>query len=192
MDFLYKKHPKGTYEYADHKKIMDIIVMIIMFALAGGLYVIGLVSTGSNKNLLTIVAVLGLLPASKMVVSVIMSLRVRKCDEALKNKIDEHTGSLTGMYNMYFTSYDKNYALAHLVIYGKSIVGLAANDSFDDKAFTEHINELTRKEGIKDCFVKVFNDEAKYLNRLDEINGLGDDDKAPYGPLYALIYNVTL
>ncbi len=192
MDFLYKKHPKGTYEYADHKKIMDIIVMIIMFALAGGLYVIGLISTGSNKNLLTIVAVLGLLPASKMVVSVIMSLRVRKCDEQLKNKIDEHTGDLRGMYNMYFTSYDKNFLLSHLVIYGKSIVGLAAGDSFDDKAFTEHMSELSRKEGIKDCFVKVFTDQDKYLNRLDEINELSDEDKSAYGALYNLVCNVTI
>lgn len=192
MDFLYKKHPKGTYEYADYKKIMDIIVMIIMFALAGGLYVIGLVSTGSNKNLLTIVAVLGLLPASKMVVSVIMSLRVRKCSEELKNKIDEHAADLVGMYNMYFTSYDKNFTLSHLVIYGKSIVGLAGSESFDEKAFNEHINELTNKEGIKDVFVKVFSDEAKYLNRLDEINELNDDDKVANGALYNLIHNVTL
>ncbi len=192
MDFLYKKHPKGTYEYADHKKLMDAMVMVIMFALALGLYIIGIVTTGSKKNLLTIVAVLGLLPACKMVVSLIMSLRVRPCDKELRTAIDGHVGDLAGFYNMYFTSYDKNFFIDHLVISGKSIIGLCTSDKFDEKVFDGHLSELIRKEGIKDAFIKVFTDKDKYINRLVELNGLGDEDKAPNNELRNLIMNVTL
>lgn len=192
MEFLYKKHPKGTYEYANHKKIVDTIVMIVFFLMALGLYVIGIVTTGSKKNLLTIVAVLGLLPACKMVVSVIMSLRVRPCDSGVREMIDAHADGLHGMYNMYFTSYDKNYLLDHIVIFGRNIIGLSLSEGFDEKAFTEHISELARKEGIKDLFVKVFTEKDKYINRLDELNGSEKTDRDPDNSLLAMVKNVTL
>ncbi len=192
MDFLYRRYPKGSYEYADHKKIIDAVIMLIMFALALGLYIIGIVTTGSRKNLLTIVAVLGLLPACKMVVSLIMSLRVTPCDKELKSEIENHTGRLTGLYNLYFTSYNKNWLIAHMVIAGKSVIGLSVTDGFDEKGFNDHLNELIRKEGLKDHMIKIFSSKDKYLNRLDELNKLTDEDTVPDSGLIRLINSVTL
>ncbi len=192
MDFLYKKHPKGTYEYAGYKKIVDTCVMIVFFLLALGLYVTGIVTTGSKRNLLTIVAVLGLLPACKMVVSVIMSLRVHPCETGVRDEIDAHVGILCGQYNMYFTSYDKNYLLTHMVVYGRNIIGLSSGKSFDEKEFTAHITDLARKEGIKDLFVKVFDDKDKYIKRLDELNASEGTETEADAPLASLIHNVTL
>ena len=191
MDFLYKKYPKGTYEYADYKKKIDIVVMIVFFALAIGLYITGYVSTGSNRNLLTIVAVLGLLPACKMVVDVVMCFRVKKCSPATKEKIDAAVGKLTGMYNMYFTSYDKNYSIDHLVVTENSIIGLSLDSGFDEKEFQAHLNDLLRKDGIKDIMIKIFNKDDKYIARLEELNALEDADKTNSGVL-SLIYNVTI
>lgn len=191
MDFLYKKHPKGTYEHADYKKKVDTLVMILLFAMALGLYVIGRVTAGSNRNILTIVAVLGLLPACKMVVDVIMSLRVKACEPALKEKIDGTVGSLDGLYNMYFTSYNRNYLLAHLVIAGNSVIGLSSDNDFDENGFKEHLTDLLLKEGLKDVLIKVFTDEGKYLGRLGELN-----ESKPSSPkdadIHRLIHGVTL
>lgn len=202
MDFLYKKHPKGTYEYANYRKRIDIIVMVVMFLLALGLYVIGRVATGTNRNLLTIVAVLGLLPASKMVVDVTMCLRVHPCSEDLKKRIDASVGALDGYYNLYFTSYNKNYPVAHMVIYGNSLIGVCTNAAFDEKAYKEHMSDLIRKEGIKDTLIKIFTDEDKYIARLKELNGSVDNENATdkndsrsrntAATLRRLVLNVTL
>jgi hypothetical protein len=191
MDFLYKKHPKGTYEYASYRKKIDIIVMIVMFMLALGLYVIGRVTTGSNKNLLTIVAVLGLLPACKMVVDVIMCLRVHPCDEDLKSRIDEVKGLLCGMYNMYFTSYDKNFYVDHMVITRDSLIGLSTDKKFDEKAFSAHMTDLMGKDGIKNILIKIFDDEDKYINRLNELNVKASEDDVNTDVL-RLVLNVSL
>ncbi|MBQ0026998.1 MAG: hypothetical protein KBS96_00195 [Lachnospiraceae bacterium] len=190
MDFLYKKHPKGTYEYVSYKRIVDIIITVILFALALGLYIIGRITTGSNRNLLTIVSVLGLLPACKMVVDVIMCFRVKKCSEEFRTGVEAKVGKLCGLYNMYFTSYEKNYYIDHLVITGNSIIGYSSSDKFVEKEFHKHMNDLLRKEGYKDVMIKVFNDADKYLNRLSELNELEDID-ANVG-IYALINNVTI
>ncbi|MBP9995883.1 MAG: hypothetical protein KBT19_01245 [Lachnospiraceae bacterium] len=191
MDFLYKRHPKGTYEYVAYKKKIDAIVMIILFALALGLFVIGLIATGSKKNLLTIVAVLGLLPACKQVVALIMSLRVKSCMNSVKEMIDEHIGKLYGVYSPYFTAYDKNYAFDHLVITNNSVLLLNTGKSIDEKAYIAHINDLLRKEGLKDILIKVFYDADKYCNRLDELNNMTDALEVN-GAVAKLIYNVTL
>ena len=189
MDFLYKKHPKGTYEHIVFKRKVDIVVMIVMFALALGLYVIGRVSTGTNKNIMTIIAVLGLLPACKMVVDVIMCFRVKVCDSNIKNRIEGTETGKNGFYNMYFTSYDKNFAIDHMVITSNSIIGLSTDAKYDDKAFQTHISDLIRKEGLKDVFVKIFTDTDKYINRLSELDK--SEDKRISEAICSLVMNVT-
>lgn len=191
MNFLYKKHPKGSYEYANYKKKVDVVVMIVLFVLALGIFCIGYFSTGTKANLLSVIAVLGLLPACKQVVAVIMSMRVKACDIDTKEKLDSHLGELFGMYNLYFTSYDKNFALTHLVVMDKQIICLASDKNFKEKEFIEHLSELILKEGVKDSFLKVFTDIEKYVNRLDELNNL-ETVKMANGEIVNLICNVTI
>ncbi len=201
MDFLYKKHPKGTYEHIGYRRKVDILVTVFLFALALGLYVIGRVTTGSNRNLLTIVAVLGLLPACKMVVDVIMCFRVKQCASTDRVDIDAAVGDLYGQYNMMFTSYDKNYMIDHLVVTSNSVIGYSSSPKYDDKAFQAHLQDLMRKEGIKDALIKIFTNKDKYINRLNELNELvkdknevdeSGDHKCMASPLIAsLIHNVT-
>ena len=191
MDFLYRKHPKGSYEHAKYKRTVDIIITIFLFLLSLGLFVIGYVATGSKKNLLTIVAVLGLLPACKMVVDVIMCFRVKPVEESVKEGIDASIGKLYGLYHMYFTSYDKNFPIDHLVITSNSVIGLSINPKFDEKMFITHLKDHMRKDGIKDITIKIFDDYNKYLNRLSEINNLDDETTTVNIGVRNLILNIT-
>lgn len=191
MDFLYRKHPKGSYEHAKYKRTVDIIITIFLFLLSLGLFVIGYVATGSKKNLLTIVAVLGLLPACKMVVDVIMCFRVKPVKESVKEGIDASIGKLYGLYHMYFTSYDKNFPIDHLVITSNSVIGLSINPKFDEKMFITHLKDHMRKDGIKDITIKIFDDYDKYLNRLSEINNLDDETTTVNIDVRNLILNIT-
>ena len=191
MDFLYRKHPKGSYEHAKYKRTVDIIITIFLFLLSLGLFVIGYVATGSKKNLLTIVAVLGLLPACKMVVDVIMCFRVKPVEESVREGIDASIGKLYGLYHMYFTSYDKNFPIDHLVITSNSVIGLCSHPKFDEKLFITHLKDHMRKDGIKDITIKIFDDYNKYLNRLSEINNLDDETTTVNIGVRNLILNIT-
>ena len=191
MDFLYRKHPKGSYEHAKYKRTIDIIITIFLFLLSLGLFVIGYVATGSKKNLLTIVAVLGLLPACKMVVDVIMCFRVKPVEESVREGIDASIGKLYGLYHMYFTSYDKNFPIDHLVITSNSVIGLSSDPKFDEKMFITHLKDHMRKDGIKDITIKIFDDYNKYLNRLSEINNLDDETTTVNIGVRNLILNIT-
>ena len=56
---------KGSYLYLDTQKKYEIARTIIYFAISFAIFFAGYSLTGTKKNLLTIVAVLGMLPASK-------------------------------------------------------------------------------------------------------------------------------
>ncbi len=191
---MYRKYKKGDYKYADYKKAMDAIYMALMVLMSIGLFLIGYFTTGTERNLLTIVAVLGLLPACKMVVSLIMSLRVKSCDETVKDSIESHLSSEKGyipLFHLYFTSYDKNYYLKHAIITDNSLIGYSDSKDFNENDFGQHMSTMMRKEGLKDITVKVFTDLNKYLKRLDEI-GKSERDIEYDQALYNLVMNITL
>ena len=78
---------KGTYGYIENHKAYVAIRTLIYFLLCVGLYVMGYVTTGSNKNLLTVVAILGCLPACKSLVNLIMFVKAKGCSQELMKKV---------------------------------------------------------------------------------------------------------
>ena len=98
------KYTKGDYLYFEQKTKMEILKTIVFFGISAALYLAGVITTGNNKNYLTIVAVLGCLPASKSAVSMIMYLKVKKCSFNTYEYISKKVGDNVGAYNLYFTS----------------------------------------------------------------------------------------
>ena len=80
----------------------------------------------------------------------------------------------------------------HLVITSNSVIGYSSNSKFDEKAFSAHLTEHLRKDGIKDITIKIFDDYNKYLNRLSELNNLDDETTAVNIGVRNLILNITL
>ncbi len=191
MDKIINRYKKGEFKYSSYKKRYELIKTIIMFALSISIYIMGYVSTGSNKNLLTIVAVLGLLPASKSLVSTIMNFRVHEAGDELREEIDRALNGLSGLYNIYFTSYDKNYFLLHLTVCGDDIIGLCESKDFDEKSFKEHLDKHIKIEKLETGVIKVFDDSKLYIKRLGEINS-SDRNKEPDRKLYDLLLNISL
>ena len=168
---------KGTKNYIRTQKRYEIIRTIIYFLLPLGLFVTGLIATGERANLLTVVAVVGCLPACKSLVSAIMFLRYRSSKPTTSDEIEKHIGTLSGLYDMIFTSYKKNFEVAHLVVCGNIICGYSESVDFSEKEFSTHIEELLKMDGHKNYTIKIFTDLKKYTDRLDQLNELEAENK---------------
>lgn len=190
MNKLLNKYQKGEFEYVSYDKIRTIITTFILFALSIGLYITGYVTTGSSKNLLTVVAILGMLPASKSLVSLIMKLRIKTADISLKEELDKYSDSVTGLYNIYLTSYDTNFYCDHMTVLNNSLICYTSSDKFDIKKFEAHMEKHMKLDGIKDIMIKVFTDKKAYLKRINEISAL--DNRETNEQLYRLICNISL
>lgn len=163
---------KGTYRYLDIQRKYEIARCAIGYAIAFALFLAGYLTTGTKKNLLTIVAVLGMLPASKALVSVIMFCRYK----SFKDEID--TKEVLSAYDMVFTSEKVNYHVSHLCVADGCIIGYTENNKFNEAAFKDHVSAFLSAEKIGDKTIKIFTDKKAYLNRISSLTTSDKTDAA--------------
>lgn len=171
---------KGEYGYISYARKMAIIRTVVMFVLCLAVFAIGYLTTGTRKNLLTIVAVLGCLPASKSLVNVIMFMRAHGCSPEAKEKIEsqigpaEEAGSFpyAEAYDLYLTSYQTNYPISHVLAGRGMVTGLCEAAGVDASACEKHIDEHLKADGIKDLTVKIYTDIDKYTSRIKAMTEL--------------------
>lgn len=163
---------KGNYGYLNAKRIQVFIRTIVFFIIPLLLFAAGYITTGTRKNLLTVVAVLGCLPACKSLVSLVMYIRAAGCSLSARETIEKQEGSLIGMYDMYFTSYKQNFPISHMVVEGKNICGYTEISSCDTNACESHLETILKQSGYKDLTIKIFTDITKYVGRLKQLNEL--------------------
>lgn len=183
---------KGYYGYIRNHKAVTALRTLLFFAVSIGLYVIGYVTTGSNRNLLTIVAVLGCLPACKSMVNFILFLRAEGCSEELHGKLCDYDEKLTVFYDMYFTSYQKNFSVSHMVLKGGVLCGITENQKCDCKAAEEHLEQMIKQEGIKNMTVKIFSQSDKYIDRLSQLTELNTDEHKNREDIINMLYSISI
>ena len=186
-----KEKYKGTRNYVNTQKRYEVLRTVLYFAISLSLFFAGWITTKSKMNLLTIVAVLGCLPASKSAVDAIMFLRFHSCSKVAADALDAHVGTLTAGYDFIFTSYEKNYPVAHLAIKGNTICGYTEDAKFEENAFYKHIDRVLKTDRFTETNVKIFTDLKKYTARLDQLQAL-DTDEANTQGILATLKSVSL
>lgn len=160
---------KGQYGYIKKQRTRVIIRTVCMFGLSLAIFGIGIWSTKTKANLLTVVAILGCLPASKSAVNMIMFLRAKGCSEKAYGRTKEYSPMLTPLYDLIFTSYEKNYQVSHMVIKDNIICGYTEDSSCEEAACGKHIETLLKQGGCKNVTVKIYKDLEKYCEGLDNL-----------------------
>ncbi|MDE6388822.1 MAG: hypothetical protein K2L82_13570 [Lachnospiraceae bacterium] len=183
---------KGSYGYIENRKVVTALRTLLFFAVCIGLYVMGYLTTGTSKNLLTIVAVLGCLPSCKSMVNLIMFLKAKGCGEALKNQVCVYDEKLTTFYDMYFTSYQKNFPISHMALKGNVLCGIAENPKCDCNGAEKHLEQMLTQEGIKNMTVKIFSQPEKYTDRLSQLTKLSADEHKNRDGIINLLYSISI
>lgn len=160
---------KGQYGYIERERRKTIIRTVLMFGIALALFAIGIWSTGDKKNMLTVVAVLGCLPASKSAVNMIMFLRASGCSQEVKEQVENRCESLTQLFDMFFTSYEKNFRISHMVIKGSVVCGYTEDNKCDCSACEKHLELLLKQGGCKGITVKIYDNLEKYCEGLENL-----------------------
>ena len=146
---------KGEENYIDTQKKYEILKTVLFFAMSAAVFVLGYISTGSRMNLLTIVAVLGCLPASKSAVNMIMFMRFKSFDKAKATAFKEKSGNLPTLFDCVFTTYDKSYPVWHMAYRNNNLIGFTDCDCDISKLLEElekKINDIDSKTMEKSKF----------------------------------------
>ena len=100
-------------------------------------------------------------------------------------------GGLPHIYDMVFTTYDKNFYVDHIAAAGNTICGFSSSAKTDAELCEQHILSVLKLDGHKNASVKIFKDMKKYTERLAQMQSLEAED-AKSDELLASILSVTL
>lgn len=187
---------KGEFGYLKKQAVRTGLFVLLLVIMSAGLFLLGFKLTGDSKNLLTVAAVLGMLPAAKVLVSMIMYMCAEKysCSKNDKDEISAFLGDyeLYG-YDFYLTSYNSFFPIiAATCAKGTLICYMAQTKKATANACEDHIEEYMKKNSISGVNVKVFTDRKKFMERLKALSEDEYEAEEKEQAAFALLKSLTL
>lgn len=171
------KVAKGDAGYIRARKRKILLKTILEFGIVIALLILGIVETGSRQNLLTVVAVLGCLPASKALVEFIMMLPHHSIAEEMAAEIDLNAELLTRAYDMVFTSEKIIMPVEAIVISGNTICGYSSNAKVDMNFIAKHLKQYLNTNKFDKVSVKIFDNYTQFVTRAEGMNNIASIEK---------------
>lgn len=190
------KNKKGNYQYLKKEPIRVGIITILLFLLAAGVWYIGYVMTKDIKNILTVVSMLGMLPACRSLVNMIMLFKAEKhsCKPEDFLEIEKAIGDheIIHGYDLYLTSEKKFFPINALFVDDNNLYLYIPDKNVSKEDLKKHIELYMNKNGIKDADIKLIDTLDKYVARVKKCSddGCKSTDKA-YS-IYNLMLNLSL
>ena len=190
------KIAKGNPGYIEKRKQNRILKTVMQFGIVAALLVLGVAQTNTRLNLLTLVAVLGCLPASKSLVEVIMLFPHHSIEAAKANEIREKTPELTVAYDLVFTSEKHIMPVDCVIISDNTICGYTSKEKTDTVFAAKHLKQILYANQFTNVSVKIFDNYNAFVNRAGEMNSLavktGSDTKKKEAKIQQIILNISL
>ncbi len=171
-----KKLQKGMYGFLARKKRIEIIKTVVLYAIALAVFFLGWLHTNTKQNMLSIVAVLGILPASKSAVSMIMFLRCKSAPESLYAQLRpaEERGIL--LYDLIFVLNEKMVKTDCIFVQDTSVVVYTQHKKMSEQEIAKQLKNFLCNQGKGKYAVQVIKNEQKFI-KLVQSQLSGNDGK---------------
>ena len=169
---------KGQLGYVKSERKAQLIKTCLLFLLPIAIFIMGMLSTGTRKNLLSVVAILGLLPASRALVVLIMLYRAKTVGTELGEMLTELINAFPeGKRNLAcecnITTQERNYPVAQLAVMNGCVLGYSdyqdkpgKKKPVDYKKLEDYLKECLPNNGYKNYTVKIFTNPDQYKDRI--------------------------
>lgn len=173
-----KTYEKGTPGYLDYKVKAEVVRVIVYFLIVAAIFLLGYSQTHTRKNLLTVVAVVGCLPACKVLVGVITRLPYRSISKKTADEIGAKSKHLTVLYDLVVTSTEKIMPITCIVVSGNTIFGYTSSEKVDLKYAANHIKSILNQNQFSEVSVKILNQYTPFLARVEGLDNIASVEKA--------------
>lgn len=171
------KIEKGNPGYLRAQRKIEIIKTVIAFLLVIAVFVAGYATTGSRLNLMTVVAILGCLPASKILVGVITRWPYQSVSDEMAKEIQDKTEHLVVAYDMVVTSESKIMPIDSVVIYGNTVCGYTHSEKVDLNYASKHIKSILEQNKFNNLTVKIFDNYKAFITRAEALESIAVVEK---------------
>ena len=165
-----KKHPvKGDYGYYAYEKKRRVAVVAFLFGLCLLIFFTGFFMTGTRTNLFTLIAILGVLPAAKWAVQMIMILLQKPIDPKIVEMTEEIAGELTHGYELCVTAYEGRLSLDAVVVCGNNIAAYSSAEKGKFEFMETHVRKILHGNGLGNPTFKIFRKLEQYQERIRQL-----------------------
>lgn len=165
---------KGDKGYLSHLKKINLIKVLISFAVVFVVFFTGIIINGDRNSLFTVIAILLVLPAAKMAVNYIVLLPHKSCPDKLSCELENICTNITCKYDLIFGSSKSPIGTFAVVITDTDIIAFS-NEAVDEKAFNESLQNFIKNDNLT-VNVKLFSNENTFVKRARELNQKWDED----------------
>ncbi len=173
-----KKCEKGTPGYLRWKLKTEILRTAMYFAVVAAVYLLGYSQTHSNKNLLTVVAVVGCLPACKALVGVITRIPYQTMDQKAAGEVAGKSMHLTDIYDLVVTSSEKIMPIDCIVISGDKVFGYTSNPKTGLKDTSSYLRKMLELNGMEGVSVKLYDEFRSFIAIVEGLENIAAIEKA--------------
>lgn len=171
-----RKKQKGDYGYLSYQKKKTLFLTLFFFGLVIAIFVTGFVTTKSRMNVLTVVAVLGCLPACKQAVNCFMVLRKKPCDPERYQRLAEVCGDgLATAYELFITSPKTAYAFDAACVRRHDVILLTHPGKMDTKECQTFLKEILKNNDKTNCNVRIYEEEKRFCQHARQLLELPED-----------------
>ncbi len=163
---------KGAPGYIKAQKRRFLVGTVVEFAVVIGLVVLGYVQTGSRLNLLTVVAVVGCLPAAKMLVELITLWPHQGIGADVYKEVEEKAPLLMKAYDLVVTGSGKAMQVDVFVISDHTVYGYTDSQKTDEAKLSSYLKEMLKNNRVEKVTVKIFHDYTAFLARAEGMNNI--------------------
>lgn len=172
-----KRVNKGDKGYIDYMKVLVGIKTLVLFAISGLIFAAGLIHSGKKENILTVVAVLGVLPACRSLVTLIMFLRFKsfkgsEADRIAALTMADYLKPLCFFDSVLTMEKGGSYQVDAFICVNNSLIGYTSHSSADIPLVEKHLRAMLKNNGLKKVGVKLFNNIDAYISRADELRAM--------------------
>lgn len=160
---------KGSYGYMDRYKKRVFLISCFLLLLSISVFLLGVLSTGTKKNYLSIIAVVGVLPAAKFVVYFIISCKFKMLTLSEYEKIKDL--SLHQLYDLFYTTAELNIMINACSTSEEKVIVYTKDNKLDKKRASCLLKENVKSElGLRELIVMICDDLDEYLRELSSLH----------------------
>ncbi len=165
-----KKHPvKGDYGYYAYEKKTRTAVVCLLFGICLAIYITGLIMTHTNKNMFSLVAILGVLPAAKWATSMIMIMLQKNVDPQVYDETEKIASGLVHGYELCVTAYEGRLSLDAVVVCGDYVSCYSSAEKGKFEFMETHIRKILHGNGLGNPSVKIFRRFDQFKDRISQL-----------------------
>lgn len=163
-----QKVSKGDFGYLKHKKKMNLLKTVVSFAAVLIVFITGIIINKTRNNICTIMAILLVLPAAKMMVGYVILLPHRSVKKELFDALEASRGALCVCYDCVFSNSKSPIGVQAVVITENSVCAYSDEEKADKKLFETSVRDFLKNDKLN-ANITLYKDEKAFLNRVKSL-----------------------